>query len=149
MVSCIKVFKGMHDYGGTIADSTAYRLRYHMAEHKISQAHLARVCGCSRDTIYAYVNGECREENMNISVLKKAAVYFGKPPYYFCNEYLKFIDTTDVSGYLKAMRKESGMTQAKFAELYDIPLVRYKGYETGKVRLPFVYWKRLFPHSEP
>lgn len=144
----MKVFKGISKSGHLSESDIASRIRRCMAEYKISQEGLAKACGCSTDKIYAYVNRKRLEENMDITVLKKIAAYFGKAPYYFCNEYLEFIDTQNVSAILKAMRKARQFTQRQFAELYDIPLIRYKGYENGKVQLQFPYWKRIFAPSE-
>lgn len=121
----------------------SYRIRYHIAERKISQAKLAKVCGCSKGIIFSYVNGNCREENMDIKILKKMAVYFEKEEYYFCNEYLKFMDTVDVAKWLREKRIERNMTQRCFAASFDIPLNNYKAYEEGKVRLQFPYWENI------
>lgn len=112
-----------------------------MAKNKISQSKLAEVCECSIDTIFSYANGKCREENMDISILKKIAMYFGKEEYYFCNDYLKFIDTENVTEWLKKKRKERNMTQRQFASKLHIPLEHYKVYEAGINRLQFRYWK--------
>lgn len=114
-----------------------------MAEYRIPQRELAKACGCSIDTIFSYANGKCREENMDIGILKKIAAYFGKEEYYFCNEYLKFIDTVNVPKWLKEKRKEQNMLQREFAARLHIPLDNYKVYEVGIIRLQFRYWKEI------
>ena len=119
-----------------------------MEKMHVSQETLSKYCGCRKDVIYYYVNCKCLEENMNITVLKKIAGFFEKPPYYFCNAYLTFIDEKNVPVVLKKLRQEKGMTQSQFAQLYHIPLACYKGYENGKTRLQYKYWKRIFPHLE-
>lgn len=125
--------------------SIAVRIKYHMAEMDISQQKLADVCGCHRDLIYSYIHGKCKEENMDISILKCMAQFFKKPTYYFCNEYLKFLDTENVPERLRSLRRKLEMTQREFSERYEIPLASYKGYEAGKTRLQYEYWKRIFP----
>lgn len=127
----------------TRRESIAARIRYHMKKVKISQPELAAKIRCSRDTVYCYVNGKTREENMNIGLLKKMAQYFGLDEYYFFNEYLIFIDATDIPVALKNLRKKRGMSQKKFADKMNIPLSSYKKYETDEVRLPGRYWNGL------
>lgn len=80
---------------------------------------------------------------MNVQMLKKMAVYLGLDEYYFCNEYHKFIDSTDVPKLLKGTRREMGMSQRELAAAADIPLQSYKKYEEGRVRLPEKYWRAL------
>lgn len=41
---------------------------------------------------------------MNISVLKRLAKIFGQEEYYFCNEYLIFVDRVNVPAYLLEKR---------------------------------------------
>lgn len=78
---------------------------------------------------------------MDIAVLKKMAEYFGMEKYYFCNEYHVFVDTVNVPGYLKGIRKAKGMSQREFCEMLQIPLAAYKKYETGDVRIPGKYYR--------
>lgn len=138
----------MNQYFCLKDQNIADRIRYHMAEYKMTINAMAEICDCSRDLIFSYMHGHCTEENMNIQVLKKMANYFGKEKYYFCNEYLEFIDCEDVSSFLKCMRKKYGLNQRQFAKMYGIPIASYKGYESGRNRLPFEYWKRIISHSE-
>lgn len=143
LISSVRIFRGMHQYEKEKMQHISYRLKYHMAEYRISQPELAQVCGCSIDTIFSYANGKCREENMDIGILKKIEAYFGKEEYYFCNEYLKFIDTVNVPEWLKRKRKERNMLQREFAAKLHIPLNNYKAYEAGIIRLQFRYWKEI------
>lgn len=143
LVSKVRIFAGMHAYDQKKMEDISYRIRYHMAEHKISQPKLAEICGCTRDRIHVYVNGHCSEANMDVRILKKMALYFGKEEYYFCNDYLKFIDTVNVPEWLKERRMKYQMSQSKFAAFIGIPLQKYKLYEIGKVRLQGQYWENL------
>lgn len=143
LISSVRIFRGMHQYEKEKMKHISYRLKYHMAEYRISQLELAKACGCSIDTIFSYANGKCREENMDIGILKKIAAYFGKEEYYFCNEYLKVIDTVNVPEWLKRKRKERNMLQREFAARLHIPLESYKAYEAGTIRLQFRYWKEI------
>lgn len=143
LISSEKVFRGMHKYDEEKMKYISCRIKYHMAKYKISQLKLAEVCGCSSDTIFSYANGKCREENMDIEILKKIAIQFEKEEYYFCNDYLKFMDTVNVAEWLKKKRKERNMTQRQFASKLHIPLEHYKVYEAGINRLQFRYWKAV------
>lgn len=120
------------------------RIQYHMAEQHVSREMLANACGCTKSLISSYIHGRCKEENMDISVLKDMAKYLKKETYYFCNEYLFFLDTEDVPECLREIRRKVAISQRKFAKLHDISLHRYKTYESGKVRLQYDAWKKLF-----
>lgn len=85
---------------------------------------------------------------MSIDLLKKIAAYLKKDTYYFCNDYLRFIDTADVPKELRKQRQEKGMSRKMFADAYGIRLDSYKRYEYGIGRLPYEYWKRIFGHSD-
>lgn len=114
-----------------------------MQKAKVPQYKIARAIGYANETISNYMNGKIPEEHMNVHMLKKMAVYLGMDKYYFCNEYHKFMDSTDVPKFLKEMRREKGMSQREFASAADIPLQSYKKYEEGWVRLPEKYWRTL------
>lgn len=133
----------MYEFDPEKMQTISGRIRYHMKERGITRSILANRCGCSKDTIGSYMNGRCREEHMDISLLKKIADCLGQPEYYFCSEYLKFLDTKNTAAFLKEKRKEGGMTQRQFAAALEIPLNNYKKYESGHGRLPYRYWKRL------
>lgn len=124
------------------------RIKYHLHKTKTSHWKLAKALGCSRDTVFSYANGKISEDRMDIAVLKKMAVYFGKETYYFCNEYHVFVDTVDVPEYLKGIRKEKGMSQKVFASTYGIPLSAYKKYEVGAVRIPEKYYRVVVDMGE-
>lgn len=136
-----KVFEGMFEDKEKIGQSISVRLKYCMQRAKIPQCKLARDIGYSVDTVFKYINGKVSEEHMNIEMLKKIAIYMGMDEYYFCNEYHKFVDNTDIPKFLKETRKEMGMTQKEFASITNIPLQSYKKYEVGLVRLPEKYWR--------
>lgn len=80
---------------------------------------------------------------MDIETLKMMAEYFGQDKYYFCNEYLQFLDCVDGAAFLKEKRKEYQMSQREFAEMLGISLASYKKYEMGDVKFPQRYWDRL------
>ena len=142
--SSAKIFNGIH--AADIDNDVAARIRYCMAEAGVTQSELARACGVGLDRINKYLNGHCREENMSIDLLKKIAAYLKKDTYYFCNDYLRFIDTADVPKELRKQRQEKGMSRKMFANTYGIRLDSYKGYEHGDYRLPYKYWKKIFCH---
>ena len=144
--SSVKIFNGMH--AADIDNDVAARIRYCMAEAGVTQSELARACGVGLDRINKYLNGHCREENMSIDLLKKIAAYLKKDTYYFCNDYLRFIDTADVPKELRKQRQEKGVSRKMFANTYGIRLDSYKRYEYGIGRLPYEYWKRIFGHSD-
>lgn len=124
--------------------SISVRIRYHVQKEKISQPKLAKAIGCSRDTIFAYMNNKTPESRMDINVLKKLADYFGVDKYYFCNAYHIFTDTEDVPRILKRLREKEGVTQKVFAYMLEIPLDSYKSYEQGKAQLPERHWRKIY-----
>jgi transcriptional regulator with XRE-family HTH domain len=138
-----RIFECMFEDENVMKQSIALRIKYQMKKAKISQPELAMVLGCSKDTVFSYVHGKTQEGNMNRDLLKKMAQYFKLDRYYFFNEYLIFIDTTDVPEYLRQMRKKENMSQRKFASKVHIPLSAYKKYETGDARLPERYWQHV------
>lgn len=138
-----KVFGGMFEDKAKLEQSISTRIRYCMQKAKVPQYKIARAIGYANETISNYMNGKIPEEHMNVHMLKKMAVYLGMDKYYFCNEYHKFMDSTDVPKFLKEMRREKGMSQREFASAADIPLQSYKKYEEGWVRLPEKYWRTL------
>lgn len=113
------------------------RLRFEIYERRIPRLKLAREIGVNRDLIYGYTNGTYLEADMKIPLLKSLAGYFGKEPYYFCNDYHKFLDTVEVGRWLKKLRKSKEMTQRQTAECIGISITRYKSYEQEKSRLPY------------
>ena len=138
-----KVFEGMFEDKAKIEQSISARIRYCMYKAKVPQYKIAKAIGYAKETIFNYMNGKVSEEHMNVQMLKKMAVYLGLDEYYFCNEYHKFIDSTDVPKLLKGTRREMGMSQRELAAAADIPLQSYKKYEEGRVRLPEKYWRAL------
>lgn len=129
----------------TMKQSISARIRYHVRKAKVSQPELAKAVGCSRDTIFSYMNNKISESSMDIHVLKKLAEYFGVNEYYFCNDYHIFVDSRNVPETLKELREKEGVTQRAFADMLEIPLVSYKNYEQGRVRLPERYWEKIYP----
>lgn len=111
------------------------RIKYFMNKEKLSQPGLGAAIGCSRDTIFRYTNAKIPEAHMDIQLLKKMAAYFGVEEYYFCNEYHRFIDTTNVPEYLRWTRKKMNMTQRQFVKILNVSLDSYKCYEVGKMRV--------------
>lgn len=119
------------------------RLNYEIYNRRIPKTKLAREMGVSKDLVYSYTGGNFPEESMQISVLKSFAAFFNKDAYYFCNDYLKFVDTVDAAKLLKRIRQDKGITQRKFASELNITLAKYKSYENGKSRMPYLVYCRL------
>ena len=130
-----RVFDGMFEDEEYRNRSISTRIKYFMKKEKLSQPKLGAAIGCSRDTIFSYANAKIPEAHMNIQLLKKMALYFGVEEYYFCNEYHRFVDTTNVCEYLKRIRENNGMTQRQFVEILNVPLSSYKCYEVGKMKI--------------
>lgn len=114
----------------------------------ITISDLAEKCGCSRDVIYAYRSRKCREDKMNISVLKRLAKIFGQEEYYFCNEYLIFVDRVNVPAYLLEKRTKRKMSQRQYAAFLEISADCYKLYEVGHTRLQYHAWKKVMKKEE-
>ncbi len=139
-----KVFEGMFANQDDMKQSISARLRYYMQKEKISQPKLAKAIGCSRDTIFSYMNNKISESRMDINVLKKLAQFFGVGQYYFCNDYHIFVDTENVAEILKELRKKERVPQRVFADMLGIPLASYKTYEQGKIKLPERHWEKIY-----
>lgn len=123
--------------------SISARIRYYARKEKVSQPELAKAIGCSRDTVFSYMNNKTSESHMDINVLKKLAEYFEVDEYYFCNAYHIFVDSENVPEILKELRRKEGATQKAFADMLEISLASYKNYEQGRIRLPERYWKKI------
>lgn len=130
-----KVFDGVFENEEYRNRNISARIKYFMKKEKLSQPQLGAEIGCSRDTIFRYTNAKIPEAHMDIQLLKKMALYFGVEEYYFCNEYHRFIDTTNVPEYLRSIRKKMNMTQRQFVKNLSVSLDSYKCYEAGKMKV--------------
>lgn len=146
MVNKVRVFRGMFEYDNTQMERISNRIKYHMMEKSISLHELARICNCSSDKIFSYAHGNCKEDKMDIETLKMIAEYFGQDKYYFCNEYLQFLDCVDGATFLKKKRKEYQMSQRDFAEMLSISVKKYKTYESGRIRIQYQVWEIIKTH---
>ncbi len=119
------------------------RISFALLDRRTPKARLAREVGVSRDLVYNYTRENFPEESMRIPVLKAFAEYFKMDTYYFCNDYHKFMDQTDVAELLKSIRRKKGVTQKMFADELGVALAIYKAYEQGKSNLPYQVYLRL------
>nr|WP_295683831.1 helix-turn-helix transcriptional regulator [uncultured Lachnoclostridium sp.] len=140
--SSLRVFKSVLYFNNNRHNRIADKLMGELLRQKISKLQFAKMCGLSRDTVLRYTNLRTKDTDMNVELLKKMEEVLRLPKYTLCTRYHQFSDSVDGAQWLKDLRKSYKMTQADFAQKMMVPLYRYKGYEEGRVKVPYEIWKR-------
>lgn len=143
LVIDVKIFKGKVLATGYDMGRICDRLRAALRAKGISKKRAASQMKVSRDLLSDYTSPEYPEKSMQVETLKRFAEYLGEETYYFCNEYHKFLDTTDIGDFLRKERKKRKMTREQFAAYLEISLSSYKSYESGRCKLPEHIFEKL------
>ncbi len=125
----------------SIIPTTAERLQYYRYKNSLMQKEVADAVGIERTTYISYENPSHKYYSME--VLEKIAELFEISVYPLLDDYNRFVYSGQ-GERIKALRKEQGLSQYKFAEKYGVSRNAVKRWEHERSKISVKVWKRIF-----